>query len=165
MSTKFYRVWNDFKTNFAGMNITGLRHVVTPTVTYLYQARPTAPASHFNQFDPNIDNLYRIHQLEFGLENKLQTKRDGQIVDLLRVLVISNFEASRPLVSKGFNPFVAFTDFNPNSWLSFHNENEYDFHAGHLTVENFDGTIHGDNWSFGLGNLFTRNRAIRSPPN
>ena len=42
MSTKFYRVW-DYHTNFAGLNINGLRHVITPTVTYLYQAKPTFP--------------------------------------------------------------------------------------------------------------------------
>ena len=86
MSTKFYR-FGDYHTNFAGLNINGLRHVITPTITYLYQARPTFPASNLNQFDPAIDDLYRIHQFEFGLENKLQTKRNGQVVDLLRFLI------------------------------------------------------------------------------
>ena len=90
MSTKFYRVW-DYHTNFAGLNINGLRHVITPTITYLYQARPTFPSSSLNQFDPTIDDLYRIHEFALGLENKLQTKRNGQIVDLLRVLVTTNF--------------------------------------------------------------------------
>ena len=78
VGTKFYRIWDDYKTNFAGLNINGLRHMITPTITYLYQARPTFPASNLNQFDPSIDDLYRINQLEYGLENKLQTKRDGQ---------------------------------------------------------------------------------------
>ena len=155
MSTKFYRVW-DYKTNFADLNINGLRHVVTPTITYLYQARPTFPASSLNQFDPNIDDLYRIHQLELGLENKLQTKRDGQIVDLLRVLVTTNFGLPTTTGHRGFNPVDAVTDFNPNSWLTLHNENEYDFHADHLNSENLDATVHDGNWSFGLGNRFTR---------
>ena len=90
MSTKFYKFW-DYQTDFAGLNINGLRHVITPTITYLYQARPTFPASNLNQFDPAIDNLFRIHQFELGLENKLQTKRNGQIVDLLRFLVTTKY--------------------------------------------------------------------------
>jgi hypothetical protein len=167
MSTKFYRVW-DYHTNFAGLNINGLRHVITPTITYLYQARPTYPASSFNQFD-GIDDLYRIHQFELGLENKLQTKRNGQIVDLLRLLISTNFGLQGTTVGppaqttglgatgrRGFNPYDSQLDFHPTDWLTFHNDNEYDFHDGHWNSENFDGEIHGAGWSFALGNRYTR---------
>ena len=106
------------------MNINGLRHVITPTVTYLYQARPTFPASNLYQYDPAIDNLYRIHQFEFGLENKLQTKRNGEIVDLLRVLIqttgtrgnntwkFPQAQTTGPLGAtgrRGFNPVDSFS--------------------------------------------------------
>jgi lipopolysaccharide assembly outer membrane protein LptD (OstA) len=168
MSTKFYRFW-DYHTNFAGLNINGLRHVITPTITYLYQARPTFPASRLNQFDPAIDDLYRIHQFEFGLENKLQTKRDGQVVDLLRFLINVNYGLKGTTVGpqaqqtglgatghRGFNPYDSRLDFYPTDWLAFHNDNEYDFHAGHWDSENFDGEIHGKGWAFSLGNRYTR---------
>jgi len=155
MSTKFYKFW-DYHTDFAGLNINGLRHVITPTITYLYQARPTFPASNLNQFDPAIDDLYRIHQFELGLENKLQTKRNSQIVDLLRALVTTNFGLKGTTGHRGFNPYDTLVDFNPTNWLSFHNDNEYDFHTGHWNSENFDGEIHGQNWSFSLGNRYTR---------
>ncbi|MBF0570933.1 MAG: LPS-assembly protein LptD [Candidatus Omnitrophica bacterium] len=155
MSTKFYKVW-DYHTNFAGLNINGLRHVVTPTITYLYQARPTFPASSLNQFDPSIDNLYRIHQFAFGLENKLQTKRDGQVVDLLRYLVTVNYGLKGTTGHRGFDPYDTLLDFNPTNWLTLHNDNEYDFHAGHWNAENFDGVIHVNGWSFSLGNRYTR---------
>jgi lipopolysaccharide assembly outer membrane protein LptD (OstA) len=155
MSTKFYKVW-DYHTNFAGLNINGLRHVITPTVTYLYQARPTFPAYSLNQFDPSIDDLYRIHQFEFGLENKLQTKRNGQAVDLLRFLTTVNYGLKGTTGHRGFNPYDTLLDFNPTNWLTFHNDNEYDFHAGHWNSENFDGEIHGTGWSFSLGSRYTR---------
>jgi len=159
MSTKFYRVW-DYHTNFAGLNINGLRHVITPTVTYLYQARPTFPASSLNQFDPAIDDLYRIHQFEFGLENKLQTKRDGQIVDLLRFLINVNFGLKGTSVPqagrRGFNPYDTQLDFNPTNWFTLHNDNEFDFKQDHFNSTNIDADFHEDNWTFGIGNRYTR---------
>jgi len=155
VGTKFYRIWNDYKTNFLGMDINGLRHSITPTITYLYQARPTVPASNLNQFDP-IDNLYRINQLEYGLENKLQTKRDGKLVDLLRVLITANYGLKTTTGHRGLDPVDLLTDFNPNSWLTFHEETVYDLHAGHFNSEDLSATVHSGNWSFGLGNDFTR---------
>ncbi len=155
MTTKFYRVW-DYHTNFLGMDINRLRHVITPTITYLYQARPTFPASELTQYDTNIDDLYRIHQFEFGLQNELQTKRNGQVVDLLRFLINTNYGLKGTTGHRGFNPYDSQLDFNPASWLSFHNDNEYDFHAGHWNSENFDTEFHGTGWSFSLGNRYTR---------
>ncbi|MDE2027405.1 MAG: LPS-assembly protein LptD [Candidatus Omnitrophica bacterium] len=172
MSTKFYRVW-DYHTDFMGLDINRLRHVVIPSITYLYQSRPTFPSSRLNQFDPAIDNLYRIHQIEFSLANKLQTKRHGEIVDLARFVILTNYglkgtTLGEPQVNtlgpmaglsnsrRGFNPFDTILDVNPTDWLSFHNDNEYDFHFGHWNTENFDTEFHGKGWSFALGNRYTR---------
>ena len=145
-----------------------MRHVVTPTITYLYQAKPTVPVSNLNQFDA-IDDQYRIHQIELGLENKLQTKRNGQIVDLLRALISTNYglkgTTNGPPAQTtglgatgrtGFNPVDSQLDFNPTDWLNFHNDNEYDFKEGHWNSENFDGEVHGKGWAFSLGNRYTR---------
>ncbi|MDE1920900.1 MAG: LPS-assembly protein LptD [Candidatus Omnitrophica bacterium] len=172
MSTRFFRVWNTH-TNFAGLNINRLRHVITPTITYLYQTRPSFSSSELNQFDPSIDNLYRIHQFEFSLLNELQTKRHGEVVDLARFQVLTNFglkgtALGEPQVNtlgpmaglsnsrRGFNPFDSILDVNPTDWLTFHNDNEYDFHYGHWNSENFDGQVHGAKWAFALGNRYTR---------
>ncbi len=154
MTTKFYKVW-DYHANFAGLNIDRLRHVITPTVTYLYQYRPTFPAGDLNQFDA-IDDLYRIHQFEFGLENQLQTKRSGQIVDLLRVLITTIYGLKGTTGLRAFNPFDSTLDFLPTDWFTFHNDNEFDYHAGHWNYENFDGTIHGNNLAFSLGRRWAR---------
>ena len=155
MTTKFYKLWKDVHTDFVGLNINGLRHVITPTITYLYQARPTVPATSLNQYDSAIDDLYRIHQFEFGLENKLQTKRDGEVVDLLRFLVTTNFGLKGTTGHRGFNPYDSTLDFNATNWLTLHNDNEYDFHAGHWNSENVDAEIHHGAWSFSLGNRYT----------
>ncbi len=153
MSSKFYRVW-DYHTDFAGLDINRLRHVITPTVTYLYQARPTFPSSNLNQFDPAIDNLYRIHQFAFGLENQLQTKRNGEVVDLVRALVSTNYGLKGTTGHRGFNPYDAQIDFDPTDWLTFHNDDEYDFHADHFNSANFDAEFKGKGWSFSIGSRY-----------
>ncbi len=155
MATKFYRVW-DYNTNFMGLDIHGLRHVITPTITYLYQARPTFPADRLNIFDTNIDDLYRLHQFTFGLENQIQTKRNGEVVDLLRVLTTVNYGLKGTTGHRGFNPYDTQLDFNPTNWLSFHNDNEYDFHEGHFNSDNFDTEFHGNGWAISLGSRYTR---------
>ncbi len=163
MSTHVYKVW-DYHTNFAGLNINGLRHVITPTITYLYQARPTTPATSLNQYDPAIDDLYRIHEFQLGLENKLQTKRNGEVVDLLRFLITTTYglKGTKTFFGapghRGFNPYDSVLDFDPTDWLTFHNDNEYDFHTGHWNTENFDGEIHNDKWAFSLGSRYTRHQ-------
>jgi len=155
MTTKFYRFW-DYHTDFAGLNINGLRHVITPTITYLYQAKPTFPASDLNQFDSAIDDLYRIHEFQLGLENEIQTKRNGQVVDLLRVLTTVNYGLKGTTGHRGFNPYDTQLDFDPTDWLAFHNDNEYDFHAGHFNSDNFDAEIHSTGWAFSLGSRYSR---------
>ena len=81
MSTKFYRIFN-VKTNALGLEIDGLRHIITPTVGYLYTHPPTIPIGNIRQID-GVDSITRGNTASLGLSNKLQTKRKGQSVDLV----------------------------------------------------------------------------------
>ncbi|MBI4596870.1 MAG: hypothetical protein HY737_00530 [Candidatus Omnitrophica bacterium] len=87
-SLKLFRVF-PVMSNWAGLNLHWLRHVVTPTLAYEYVAPPTVP-----------DNLLSFsaaegvtNRMTFGLENKLQTRRplgpNNKLrnVDLARLLV------------------------------------------------------------------------------
>jgi LPS-assembly protein len=68
-STKFYRVFN-LKSDFLGLNINDLRHVITPTVGYAYQHAPTIQSSKLKLEDAlNVSNAALL-----GLSIKLQTK-------------------------------------------------------------------------------------------
>jgi len=88
MSTKFYRIYN-LKTNAAGLDINGLRHVITPSVGYLYTHPPTIPIGNIKQID-SVDAVYRGNTAALSLSNKLQTKRAGQSVDLVDFLVTTD---------------------------------------------------------------------------
>ncbi|MBI4355101.1 MAG: LPS assembly protein LptD, partial [Candidatus Omnitrophica bacterium] len=72
-STKFYRIFN-LSTNALGLDVHGLRHVVTPSVAYTFSPEPPIHADLLQQFD-GVDSLSRQNTVTFSLENKLQTKR------------------------------------------------------------------------------------------
>lgn len=86
-SLKLFRIF-PVKTNFLGMTLDALRHVLTPTVAYDLIHRPTVNNDLLN-FTSASGATSRI---TFGVENKLQTRRadaKGKLrsVDLGRLLV------------------------------------------------------------------------------
>jgi hypothetical protein len=89
LSTKFYRIFN-VKTNALGLDINGLRHIITPTVGYLYTHVPTIPGYNIRQIDA-VDSITSGNTATLGLSNKLQTKRNGQSVDLVDFLISTDY--------------------------------------------------------------------------
>jgi len=153
LTTSFYKTWS-FQTNFAGLNINGLRHIITPTAFYVYQHVPTFPTANLNQFD-GIDSRDQAHYITLGLENKLQTHRNGRIVDLIRALVSSTFALKENPGRGGFGPVDATIDMYPTNWLRLHADSEYDHYARHYNTADFDGTINYKNWSVSLGDRWS----------
>jgi hypothetical protein len=101
MSTKFYRIFN-VKTNFLGLDINAMRHIITPTVGYLYTHVPTIPGSNIRQID-GVDSINRGNTASLGLSNKLQTKRQGQSVDFVDFLITTDYVLDP---KKGDNAFL-----------------------------------------------------------
>jgi len=153
MSTKFYKMM-DIETNFFGIEINQLRHIITPTIAYRRDSEPTLSTSQIDQFD-GIDSQARSHTINFAIENKLQTKRDGQSVDLLRAIVSTDYHLKEDPGIKGFNFLKTDVDFKPAEWLTFYFDSEYDMRQGRLDTANFDVYINnGEKWSFGIGKRF-----------
>ncbi len=69
-SLKLFRLFAPH-TDLFGLNLTGLRHVLTPTISYDYMHRPTVPNENLS-FPVAVSPT---NMITFGLENKLQTKR------------------------------------------------------------------------------------------
>jgi len=164
MSTKFYRVF-DTKTGFLGLDVNGLRHIITPTIGYLYTHPPTIPNSNIKQID-GVDSVNRGNTAALSLSNKLQTKRKGQSVDLVDFLITTNVVLDP---KTGDNAFLTpregerlkdnFSDilFNlkilPYSWLRWESDATF-AHSNHsVGNENFNkfSTVNYD-LSFDLGN-------------
>lgn len=73
LSTKFFKT-SKLKTNFLGLGLNGLRHIITPTVGYSYNHAPTIYYTHLKQID-SVDMLSSSNAATLELSNKLQTKR------------------------------------------------------------------------------------------
>jgi len=170
LTTSFYKTWG-FATHFAGLNIDGLRHIITPNVSYVYQHEPTFPSTRLNQFD-GIDSRARAHYIGLSLENRLQTHRNGKIVDVIRALVSSNFALKEDPGRGGFGPVEALIDAYPTSWLTLHADSEYDHYNGHYNTVNVDGTINvrgltisiGDRYGYSVGSELTAEIDYRINP-
>ena len=93
-SLKLFRLF-PVKTDFLGLNITWLRHVLTPTVAYHYVHRPTVPPEHLS-FSASQSPT---NDISFGLENKLQTKRS--VGGKLRGVDVARFLVSLPYTFRG----------------------------------------------------------------
>ena len=100
MSTKFYRIF-DVKTNYLKLDINGLRHIITPSIGYLYTHPPTIPGYNIKQIDA-VDSINRGNTAALSLSNKLQTKRNGQSIDLVDFLVTTNLVLDPKLGDNAF---------------------------------------------------------------
>jgi len=145
MSTKFYRIFN-VNTNFLGLDVNGLRHVITPTIGYLYTHPPTIPNSNIRQIDTTIDTINRGNTATLGLSNKLQTKRKGQSVDFVDLLITTDYvldpktgdnafltpRAGENLKSN-FDDIIFKLKILPYSWIRFESDVTFE-HSDHTNI-------------------------------
>jgi lipopolysaccharide assembly outer membrane protein LptD (OstA) len=132
------------------------RHIIAPTVNYKYQHRPSFGPAGLNQFDA-IDALDQEHRLEYVLENKLQIKRNGNVVDIIRNLT-SIEQTIRQKGAKGvLGPVRNLLEVNPADWISTSVETVYDHKQNHLTETNLDLYLkHKDKFGFDIGDRYVR---------
>ncbi|RJO63961.1 MAG: LPS-assembly protein LptD [Candidatus Omnitrophota bacterium] len=121
ISTKFYRIYN-VNTNFLKLDLNGLRHVITPTIGYAYTHKPTVNSVRLNQIDA-VDAIGKSNAVSFQLSNKLQTKRKEVNVDVVDLLVTTDYKfyavdpASGDKSGGSFSDFLMKMKLLPFSWM------------------------------------------------
>ncbi|MCU0652241.1 MAG: LPS assembly protein LptD [Candidatus Omnitrophica bacterium] len=158
VSTKFFRIFN-IKSNFLGMDINGIRHVITPTINYDFQNTPTIPRSRLRQIDA-VDAMNGVlNEAVFELSNKLQTKRKGQSVDLVDFRIHSSyyFRSSSNKPGGSLSDFLIYLDILPYSWMSFRSDATFSRDGNHFTQINADLAFNfGTERTISIGNRYTR---------
>lgn len=164
-STKFYRIFN-VKTNAFGLNINGLRHIITPTIAYTFNHEPTIKSSKLRQID-SIDSIDRNNSASIELSNKLQTKRNGSSIDIANFRIVNNYLFKPKAGEKrgsGLSDFLFEIDLIPYSWLRIIGDATYK-HSGatsdanykHISNINYDINFDfGQERSFGVGQRYQR---------
>ena len=169
VSFKASRLWRNAQSSLLEVN--GLRHVIEPSVNYVFVPRPNVPPSQLPQFDselpgywllpityPNynaIDAIDSQNVLRFGLRNLLQTKRGGALDNLANWSLLTDWRLQPRANQTSVAPVYSDLELNPRSWLSVNSITRYDPSRGRLQELTDVVTLHpGNVWSWSVGHRY-----------
>jgi lipopolysaccharide assembly outer membrane protein LptD (OstA) len=178
ISFKASRLWPGVENKF--FEVDGLRHIIQPSANYVFVPSPSVAPNQLPQFDYELPSL-RLLPIEFpdynaidsidsqnairwGLHNKLQTKRDGQVVNLVDWNVYTDWRIKPRSDQTTFSDLYSDLYFRPRSWLGFESLVRYDI-AGHdwrmsyTTINIRPNSV----WSWSVGHYFLRDDFSTSP--
>lgn len=171
ISTKASRLWAGAENKF--FDVDGLRHIVEPSVNYVFVPEPNYRPNELPQFDREIPSLRLLpidfpdynaidsidtqNVLRFGLRNKLQTKRDGEIQDLVHWALYTDWRLDPREDQSTFSDIYSDLDLRPRSWLGVSSEIRYDAEEGYFNASYNALTISpNDTWSWRGGHRYFR---------
>jgi lipopolysaccharide assembly outer membrane protein LptD (OstA) len=180
VSAKSSRLWTGATNSLLDMD--GLRHIVEPSVSYAFVPRPSTLPAQLPQFDSalpsplllpiqlpdynNIDSIDSENVIRFGLRNTLQTKRAGELQNLLDWNVLLDWRL-HPTAGQGtFNDLYSALAFRPRSWLTLESQTRYDINNSRLNFAYHQLTFTPNEWwSWGLGHVYSRAGFVDSGDN
>jgi LPS-assembly protein len=184
-SFKASQLWAGATNSF--LQIDGLRHIIEPSVNYVYVPRPSTPPTQLPQFDSqlpslliqpvnfpdynDLDSIDSQNVVRFGLRNTLQTKRDGQLDNLLDWNLLLDWRLNpnektnslNLLPQKTFNDLYSELTFKPRTWLTLESQLRYDMNDNQLNMAFHQLTFApNERWSWGIGHWYLRDNFIDS---
>jgi LPS-assembly protein len=171
VSFRASRVYPNLQSDFFDVN--ELRHIIQPEFDYAYAPAPTRSASQVPQFDyaspslrllplefpeyNSIDSIGRQNTLRLMLHNRLQTKREKGIENLLDWSIYTDWNIT-PKTNAVFSDLYNDVIFRPRSWLTLSSSTRYDLQDG-VWRDAIEGlTIQPTSvWSLALGYRYLMN--------
>ena len=171
VGTKASRVWPAIHSD--RFDIDGLRHVVEPTVSYVYVPRPDKTPVELPQFDrelitqrllplqfpdySQIDSVDSQNTVRLGLRNRLQTKRDGQVENLVHWAVLTDWRMRPRTDQSTFADIYSDLDYAPLRWLVLTSETRFDVSTREFREANHRVTLTPNEWvDWGVGHRYLR---------
>jgi lipopolysaccharide assembly outer membrane protein LptD (OstA) len=171
VSFKASRLWSG--TTNTLLDLDGLRHIVEPSVNYVYVPTPNDRPPDLPQFDyelpslrllpieypdyNSIDSIDSQNVVRFGLRNKLQTKREGKVQNLLYWDLYTDWRLNPRDDQETFADLYSDLIFRPRSWITLESQLRYDLndHRWRMSVHNL--TVQpSDRWSWAIGHWLLR---------
>jgi len=179
-SFKATRLWPDATNSL--LQVDGLRHVIEPSADYVYIPRPSATPNQLPQFDSdlpsllllpidssdynNIDSVDSQNVIRFGVRNTLETKRDGEVQNLVDwdlmldwnlipngAINASNLGAPGP--QKTFDDLYSHLSFRPRTWLTVESQLRESINDDRLNLAFHQITFTpNEKWSWGIGDWY-----------
>ena len=176
-SFKASRLWADATNAFLEVN--GLRHILEPSANYVFVPDPSTPPGQLPQFDGqipsllllpvefpdynSIDSIDTMNVIRFGVRNILQTKRHGQLEDLVNWNVVLDWRLDPKPGQTDLNDLYSALVFRPRSWLTAESQVRYNLDTGELNLAFHELTFTPNNrWSWGISHWYLRNGFISS---
>ncbi len=171
VSFKASRVWQDVKSPFLALD--GLRHIVEPSVNYVFVPEPDARPFNLPQLDTtlptyrllpiefpdynSVDSIDSQNALRFALRNKVQTKRGGEVENVLNWALYTDWRLDPRPGQTTFPDLYSDLDFSPRSWIVLNSEVRYGIHEERWREINHRLTLlPNDQWNWSVGNRYLR---------
>ena len=178
LSFKVSRLWPGVESKF--LEVDGLRHILEPSVNYVFVPDPTTPPSQLPQFDyelpslrllpidyPDynaIDSIDTQNVIRWGLRNKLQTKRDGQVVNLVNWDLYTDWRLQPRADQTTFADLYSDLGFRPRSWLTIESLVRYGINDGQMHMSYTTITLQpSTSWRWTIGQYYLREDLSPSP--
>ena len=147
-SMKASRLWAGSRSQL--LELDGVRHIVEPSVNYVYVPTPSTKPNQLPPFDyelpslqllpvdfPDynaIDNIDAQNVLRLGLRNRLQTKRDGQLDEFLFWNVFADWRLNPDPGQDAWSDVWSDFKFKPRSWMTLESVNRLDVEDGQMEL-------------------------------
>jgi hypothetical protein len=178
VSTKLSRLWTGARSRF--WDVDGLRHIVQPSVNYVFVPAPNRLPPQLPQFDRElpsfrllpieypdyyaIDSIDSQNVLRLGLRNRLQTKRAEDLDDLLNWAVYTDWRINPRAGQSTFADLYSDLDLKPRSWLTLSSETRYDLANDNLRQANHFLTLQPNiTWSAAIGHRYLNDDPALGP--
>ena len=160
-STKFHKVY-DVKTDLLGLNIDGLKHVVTPMLDYKYISTPNIKQDALKRFDI-VDGLSSYHGVNLEVIQRLQTKRNSVETILARLStsggvlfkerrIASDEREDDRVISNFLDEISARLELTPYPWLIVTADSRFSPEHRSIDTANVDFVARQeDKWKLGFG--------------
>jgi LPS-assembly protein len=174
-SFKASRTWAGSQNRF--FEIDGVRHIIRPSINYAWVPNPGVAPSRLPQFDyelpsaqllpithpdyNSIDSIDSQNVMRFMLENKVQTKREGEIENAIHWLVYTDWRLKHRDTQGTFSDVYSKLDLRPFHTVSLSSEVNFDINNRKWDQLNHFATFSpNDVWSWSFGHRFLRDGAF-----
>lgn len=158
----------------------GLRHIIEPSVNYVYVPEVQPKPAELSQFDSELPSL-RLLPIEFpgynsidsidsesvirlGLRNRLQTKRGGKVQNFIYWDVYTDWRLQRLNGQPSFSDLYSDLVFRPRSWLALESQTRFDLEQDQFRLSFLNVTLQpNDIWSWSVGHLYVRDDLNPTP--
>ncbi len=178
LTFKASQTWNGTRSRV--LDLDGVRHIVQPSANYIYVPRPNRFPGASQMFDTELPSLRQLpiefpdynsvdsvdsqNTMRFGLRNRFQTKRDGEIGDFLYWDVYSDWRMRPRVGQRTFSDLFSDLVIRPRNWLSLESLTRYDTHDGLCRLSFHNLTLQpNETWSWGIGHLYVRDDFAATP--